>query len=162
MYSLGSRSEGKDVRLEYESLFSLGPLCGINDPEVVLRAANACDAYGLDTISTGGTIAFLMECVERGLIDGRLPGSGRVLSFGDGLALQEAIDVLVERRGETRGPAGLGEPSGGGKSRRGGGRSGPSCERARTAGLSPRTPSRDGAGPGGGHPGGGSQPLRGL
>ena len=100
VYSLGSRSDGKDVRLEYESLFSLGPLCGINDPEVVLRAASACDAYGLDTISTGGTIAFLMECVERGLIDGRLPGSGRVLSFGDGLALQEAIDVLVERRGE--------------------------------------------------------------
>jgi aldehyde:ferredoxin oxidoreductase len=98
-YSLGSRGEGKGVRLEYESLFSLGPMCGINDPEAVLKAAEACDAYGLDTISTGGTIAFLMECVERGLIDGRMPGSGRILRFGDGLALREAIDVLAERRG---------------------------------------------------------------
>ena len=100
VYALGSKREGKSVRLEYESLFSLGPLCGINDPDIVLRAANVCDSYGLDTISTGGTIAFLMECVERGLIDGRLPGSGRVLKFGDGIALHEAIDALIERRGE--------------------------------------------------------------
>ena len=101
VYALGSKPVGnQSVRLEYESLFSLGPLCGINDPEIVLKAADACDIHGLDTISTGGTIAFMMECVERGLIDGRLPGSGRVLSFGDGSALLEAIDVLLERRGE--------------------------------------------------------------
>ena len=38
VYSLGSKREGKSVRLEYESLFSLGPLCGVNDPESVLRS----------------------------------------------------------------------------------------------------------------------------
>ncbi len=99
IYSLGSNREGKSVRLEYESLFSLGPLCGVNDPEVVLKAADACDRHGLDTISTGGTIAFMMECCEREFIDGDLPGSGRLLKFGDGIALLEAIEVLLERRG---------------------------------------------------------------
>src|SRR4029077_8464605 len=40
-----------DVRLEYESLFALGPLCGIGDQDTVLEAARKCDALGLDTIS---------------------------------------------------------------------------------------------------------------
>jgi len=46
-------SGGGEVRLEYESLFALGPLCGIGDRETVLKAAKLCDHYGLDTISTG-------------------------------------------------------------------------------------------------------------
>jgi aldehyde:ferredoxin oxidoreductase len=87
------------VRLEYESLFALGPLCGVSDPALVLEAAQACDELGLDTISTGGTIAFLMDCVERGWIDGRIDGSGRHLRFGDGTAVRAAIEALVERRG---------------------------------------------------------------
>ena len=90
VYALQS---GGGVRLEYESLFALGPLCGVSDPSAVLRAASACDEAGLDTISTGGTIAFLMECAERGLIDG---GN---LRFGDGAAIVEAIGSIVERRG---------------------------------------------------------------
>jgi len=62
IYSLGKSG----VRLEYESLFALGSLCGISDADAVLRASQRCDELGLDTISTGGTIAFAMECVERG------------------------------------------------------------------------------------------------
>lgn len=88
------------VRMEYESLFALGPLCGIDDPQAVLRAAALCDRLGLDTISVGGTLAFAMECVERGWIAGRLPGSDRTLRFGDGAALSEAIEALAGRRGE--------------------------------------------------------------
>ncbi|MEK7341573.1 MAG: aldehyde ferredoxin oxidoreductase N-terminal domain-containing protein, partial [Candidatus Binatota bacterium] len=53
---------GEEQRLEYETLFALGPLCGIKEPEVVLQAAHLCDLYGLDTISTGGTLAWAMEC----------------------------------------------------------------------------------------------------
>jgi aldehyde:ferredoxin oxidoreductase len=87
------------IRLEYESLFALGPLCGVGDPALVLEAAHACDEQGLDTISTGGTIAFLMDCVERGWIDGRIDGSGRELRFGDGAAVRAAIEAIVERRG---------------------------------------------------------------
>src|SRR5262249_40171815 len=69
---------GGPVRLEYESLFALGPLCGIGDRDIVLEAAHRCDRLGLDTISTGATIAFAMECNERGLL--RETG----LRFGNG------------------------------------------------------------------------------
>ena len=63
--------DGGEQRLEYETLFALGPLCGIEDPEVVLRAAQLCDLYGLDTISTGGTLSWAMECSEKGLLPER-------------------------------------------------------------------------------------------
>src|SRR5207249_6641998 len=59
---------GGPVRLEYESLFALCPLCGIADPDAVLRAAQTCDRLGLDTISAGATVAFAMECAEKGLL----------------------------------------------------------------------------------------------
>ncbi len=82
-----------EVRLEYETLFALGPLCGIGDPEIVLHAAKRCDELGLDTISTGATIAFAMECAERGLIDA--PG----LRFGHGEALLQTIEQIARREG---------------------------------------------------------------
>jgi aldehyde:ferredoxin oxidoreductase len=81
------------VRVEYESLFALGSLCGIGDAEVVLRASQRCDELGLDTISTGGTIAFAMECVERGWLDEPW------LTFGSGDALLRAIELIASREG---------------------------------------------------------------
>jgi aldehyde:ferredoxin oxidoreductase len=95
IYEVGS----KGARMEYESLFALGPLCGVDDPSFVLRAAAACDDAGLDTISTGGTIAFFMECGERGWIDGRVGISGRSLKFGDGESVLGAIAALLARDG---------------------------------------------------------------
>jgi aldehyde:ferredoxin oxidoreductase len=70
-----------NVRLEYESVFALGPLCGIGDRDAVLRAARLCDQLGLDTISTGATVAFAMECAERELLkaDGLRFGNGEML-----------------------------------------------------------------------------------
>jgi aldehyde:ferredoxin oxidoreductase len=89
IYSLG----GGAVRVEYESLFALGSLCGIGDADVVLRASQRCDELGLDTISTGGTIAFAMECVERGWL------AEPWLTFGSGDALLRAIDLIGSRQG---------------------------------------------------------------
>lgn len=90
---------GGGVRLEYESLFALGPLCGVDDPALVLQAAKACDDAGLDTISTGGTIAFLMECAERGWIDAQVAPGRRDLRFGDGRAVLEAIEAALGGEG---------------------------------------------------------------
>ncbi len=98
IYALGPKGQG-GARMEYESLFALGPLCGVDDPDLVLRAAAACDAAGLDTISTGGTIAFFMECAERGWVDGRIGPFSRALRFGDGEAVLDAIAALVDRDG---------------------------------------------------------------
>jgi aldehyde:ferredoxin oxidoreductase len=81
------------VRVEYESLFALGSLCGVGDADMVLRASQRCDELGLDTISTGGTIAFAMECVERKWLDEPW------LKFGDGEAMLRAIDLIGSREG---------------------------------------------------------------
>ena len=84
---------GGSARLEYESLFALGSLCGVSDSDIVLRAAQRCDELGLDTISAGGTIAFAMECVERGWLNEPW------LKFGDGEAMLSAIEMTGSREG---------------------------------------------------------------
>ncbi|MEP7353534.1 MAG: aldehyde ferredoxin oxidoreductase family protein [Acidobacteriota bacterium] len=81
------------VRVEYESLFALGSLCGVGDADVVLKASQLCDALGLDTISAGGTIAFAMECVERGWLHEPW------LKFGNGEAMLRAISLIGAREG---------------------------------------------------------------
>jgi aldehyde:ferredoxin oxidoreductase len=89
IYSNGDSS----VRVEYESLFALGSLCGVGDADTVLRASQRCDELGMDTISTGGTIAFAMECVERGWLDEPW------LTFGSSDALLRAIEMIGAREG---------------------------------------------------------------
>ena len=53
---------------EYETLSSLGNNCGIDNLKAIVKGNELCNAYSLDTISTGGTIAFAMECFEKGLL----------------------------------------------------------------------------------------------
>ncbi|MGZ4267115.1 MAG: aldehyde ferredoxin oxidoreductase family protein [Solirubrobacteraceae bacterium] len=84
---------GKKTRMEYENLFALGPLCGVSDAEAVVAASSLCDELGLGTISTGGTVAWAMECAERGLIDAPW------LRFGDADALLRAIEQIGAREG---------------------------------------------------------------
>jgi len=72
------------VRMEYESLFALGSLLGIEDRHAVLEAALKCDDHGLDTISAGGTIALAMEAG----LDG--------LAFGDAAGMLAALDRMAE------------------------------------------------------------------
>jgi aldehyde:ferredoxin oxidoreductase len=82
---------GKKARVEYENVFALGPMCGVSDPEAVLAASARCDDLGIDTISAGGTIAWAMECSQRGLIDAPW------LRFGDSAALLRALDEIGGR-----------------------------------------------------------------
>jgi aldehyde:ferredoxin oxidoreductase len=89
IYSVGK----SNIRIEYENLFALGSLCGVSDHAAVLRASQRCDELGIDTISAGGTIAFAMECVERGLLDEPW------LSFGSGDAVLRALDLVGRREG---------------------------------------------------------------
>ena len=84
---------GKQARVEYENVFALGPMCGVSDPDAVLAASGRCDELGLDTISAGGTIAWAMECAERGLIDAPW------LRFGDADALIRALGEIGARQG---------------------------------------------------------------
>jgi aldehyde:ferredoxin oxidoreductase len=88
-----SGADGKKTRMEYENVFALGPLCGVSDADAVIAASSRCDELGLDTISTGGTIAWAMECAEKGLIDAPW------LRFGDPNALLRAIEEIGAREG---------------------------------------------------------------
>ncbi len=95
IYGIRDKSvkDNSAVRVEYENLFALGSLCGISDAQQVLSASRKCDELGIDTISAGGTIAFAMECVERGLMQESW------LRFNDGDAVSRALDLIAFRRG---------------------------------------------------------------
>lgn len=86
-----AETESAPVRLEYENLFALGSLCGVSEPDQVLRASRLCDELGLDTISTGGTIAFAMECAEEGWLD------APDLQFGSGESLLRTIQSIADQ-----------------------------------------------------------------
>lgn len=83
---------------EYETLAAFGPLLLNDDLESIILINDLCNRYGLDTISTGVTVAFALECTERGLI-GPEEADGLELSWGKA----EAIVELVRRIGRQEG-----------------------------------------------------------
>jgi len=83
---------------EYESLNALGPMCLNDNLEGVMKAIDLCNRYGLDTIATGTTIAFAMECFDRGIIDEKDTG-GVALTWGNVDATLAMIEQMAMRRG---------------------------------------------------------------
>ncbi len=83
---------------EYETIGAFGPNCAVGDLQVIARANELCNAYMLDSISTGATIAFAMECFEHGLIDLEDTG-GLDLRFGNGEAMLVMIEQIALRQG---------------------------------------------------------------
>lgn len=83
---------------EYESLAALGSCTGIDDLLVLAKANEMCAAYGLDTISTGVSIAFAMECFENGLLTETDTG-GLALRWGDGPLLLRLIEQIARCEG---------------------------------------------------------------
>lgn len=83
---------------EYETLSTLGSYCCVGDLQAVSLANQICAQQGLDTISTGATIAWAMECFERGILTTE-DTRGIALRFGDPDALLAALDQLVRREG---------------------------------------------------------------
>ncbi|MEA1878113.1 MAG: aldehyde ferredoxin oxidoreductase C-terminal domain-containing protein [Bacteroidota bacterium] len=92
--------KGEDVIVdgpEYENAAGLGSNCGIFDPYYIIEANFYCDTYGMDTISWGTLLAFVMECYEAGIINKEITG-GLELNFGNAEA---AIELLHQcARGE--------------------------------------------------------------
>lgn len=83
---------------EYETLVMLGSDCGVDDLVAICKANELCNKYGLDTISTGASIAFAMECYERGIIT-KEDTTGIELRFGNAKAMVEMIEVIAKREG---------------------------------------------------------------
>jgi aldehyde:ferredoxin oxidoreductase len=83
-------------RIEHQSVCALGTYCGIDDLPAIIEAGHLCDAYGLDTMSTGTTIAFAMELYERGILTNKDTG-GLPLRFGNAWVLRPLIERIAMR-----------------------------------------------------------------
>lgn len=83
---------------EYESLAGLGSYCGVSDLPALAKANERCNAYTLDTISTGNSIAFTMECFERGILT-ESDTDGLDLTWGNAEALLALIEKIAHREG---------------------------------------------------------------
>ena len=90
----GAQSEGPD----YETVYSFGSCCGVYDLAPIIKADEQCDLLGLDTISAGVSIAFAMECLEKGIIDAGDTGAGD-LAFGNAGAMLRLVEDVAYKRG---------------------------------------------------------------
>jgi aldehyde:ferredoxin oxidoreductase len=79
---------------EYETIGTFGSYCGVKDLAAISRANQICNAYGVDTIACGATIAWAMECYEKGILSKDDTG-GIELKFGDADAMLETLEQIV-------------------------------------------------------------------
>lgn len=85
-------------RPEYQSLAALGGMLMNDNLEVVIKANDICNRYGIDTVGVGGTIAMAMECYERGLIT-KADTDGIELSWGNADAIVTLVEKIAKREG---------------------------------------------------------------
>lgn len=83
---------------EFETCGAFGSYCDVKNIETIALANQLCNMYGLDTISCGATIAFAMECYEKGLIN-KEDSDGLEVTFGN----DEIIPILIEKIAKREG-----------------------------------------------------------
>ncbi|MHB9092329.1 MAG: aldehyde ferredoxin oxidoreductase family protein, partial [Chloroflexota bacterium] len=82
---------------EYETLGTFGSYCGVNDLGAICFANKVCNEYGLDTVGTGATIAWAMECYTNGLLTEQEIGFPAPL--GDAEAMAKLVEMIAKREG---------------------------------------------------------------
>jgi aldehyde:ferredoxin oxidoreductase len=90
--------QGSTSRLEFECLWSMGPLCGIDRLDAIIEAMRIVNEYGMDGISIGVVVAFAMDCYENGVIT-KEQTDGIDLRFGNAEALIQIIHKIGKREG---------------------------------------------------------------
>ncbi len=90
--------KGSTSRVEFECLWALGPLCGVDRLDAIIEAIRLCDYYGMDGISAGVIVAFAMDLYENGIIT-KKDTDGLELNFGSHQALVETIKRMGTRKG---------------------------------------------------------------
>ena len=94
----GSRTGEAGKALEYECIFCLGTNCGIADPVAIMEMENLCDAYGMDVIALGNTIAMVKDLYARGMLTQEQAG-GLDLSWDNSEVQIELIHQTAMREG---------------------------------------------------------------
>jgi aldehyde:ferredoxin oxidoreductase len=89
-----SRGEGP----EYEAIGAFGSMCGVDDLEAIAMAHFLCNEYGLDVISAGVSVAFVMECFEKGILTKEDTG-GIEFTFGDKDVIVDIVPKIAMREG---------------------------------------------------------------
>jgi len=89
---------GSTANIKFESLWALGPLCGVDRLDAIIEAIRLCNKYGLDIISAGASIAFAMDLYENKIITDKQT-EGLNLSFGNHEALLEVLKRIGVREG---------------------------------------------------------------
>ena len=88
---------------EYETLGMFGGACMVSDLDAIVQANEICNRYGIDTISSGGAIAFLMDIYEQGLIADAdiIDAEGQQLQplWGDAKAMLRLLHSIGRQRG---------------------------------------------------------------
>jgi aldehyde:ferredoxin oxidoreductase len=90
--------KGTMARIEYESLWALGPYCGVNRLDAIIKAAELCNYYGMDAQSVGVTVGFAMDCHEKGILSHEDLG-GIDAHFGNAEALVQLVEKMGKREG---------------------------------------------------------------
>ncbi|MCL5734884.1 MAG: aldehyde ferredoxin oxidoreductase family protein [Actinobacteria bacterium] len=91
-------TEDEMHRPEYETLAAFGPMCRNDNLEAIIKANEICNRFGIDTIGTGATVAFAIECYENGLVTSADTG-GLELNWGNAEAIVELTRQMVHREG---------------------------------------------------------------
>jgi len=104
---------------EYETANMFGACCGISDLNAITMANYLCNEYGIDTITAGSSIAFAMECFEKGILTREKTG-GIEINFGDSDIIVELVEKIAKREGVgdllAEGTKAMAERLGGGSS----------------------------------------------
>jgi aldehyde:ferredoxin oxidoreductase len=90
--------KGVMARMEYDNIWALGPNCGVDKLDAIIKAAELCNYYGLDAQSTGVTVSFIMDCHEKGILSHDELG-GIDAHFGNAEALLQLIEKIGRREG---------------------------------------------------------------
>ncbi len=100
IYSLSHRDYAVQEmhKPEYETIGAFGPLCMNNDLPSIVKMNDLCNRSGLDTISTGGVIAFAMECFEHGILS-TTDTDGLELTWGNHQAMVSLVEKIIRREG---------------------------------------------------------------
>ena len=85
-------------KVEYETLASFGGLALHDDLDVVMEINELCNRAGIDTISTGGAVAFAIECFEKGIINEKATG-GLKLGWGKSKEILALTEMIIDRKG---------------------------------------------------------------
>ena len=90
--------KGTMTRMEYETLWALGPYCGIDRLDTIMKGMELCNYYGMDAISAGVIAGFAMDCYENGILTEK-DLDGIEANFGNSEALIQLLEKMGKREG---------------------------------------------------------------